>query len=181
MLSVNAASRMLMAVCSSARKLLMSAWVNPPNVAKSLLTVICLAFALSQGRVEDLAPGPGAQGLKGSGVRRGDTLSDARSNMTASTMPHRRPLAWCCRRRKAGSIHGAFSQRSIRPRQYYTGQMSVALAQRRPCEAVHTRDACRAGRPHARVAAAAAFAGSERSQDACCLALLRGCNSSLVT
>src|SRR5262249_48334977 len=44
MLSVNVASRMLMAVCSSWRKLLIWAWVNGPSVKKSLLTVICMMY-----------------------------------------------------------------------------------------------------------------------------------------
>jgi len=61
--------------------------------------------------------------------------------------------------------HGVLSQLSIHPRQYYAAPradvcgitallaMSVALPRHRPCEAVHTRHACRVGRPHARIAA----------------------------
>src|SRR6516162_1683296 len=43
MLFVNVESRILMAVCSSWRKLLICAWVNGPSVVKSLLTWICMA------------------------------------------------------------------------------------------------------------------------------------------
>src|SRR5262249_11376463 len=47
MLFVNVESRMLMAVCSSWRKLLICAWVNGPSVVKSLLTWICMRSSRS--------------------------------------------------------------------------------------------------------------------------------------